>query len=100
MSARRWRAGWSPGEGAPRRVNSITAEHPARECSCIDLDPADTPAAAAATLATALTAGDGETLVAVRAGRRLVARLRPLASDAPGGATPTRLVAADPGALD
>ncbi len=71
-------------------ARTIALEHPELRCACIDLDPADEPAAARL-LARELRAPDEEDAVVFRQGERLVARVgrcsptpaddRPLAFD-------------------
>jgi acyl transferase domain-containing protein/acyl carrier protein len=53
---------------------TIAAEHPELACTRIDLDPTPGPDEAAS-LVQELVAGDGEDQIALRGGRRLVARL-------------------------
>jgi acyl transferase domain-containing protein len=78
---------------------SITAEHPELTCIGVDLDP-DDGTDTAAILPSALGADDGETVVALRGGHRLVGRLTVLPSNHASGSAPTRLVASEPGVLD
>jgi acyl transferase domain-containing protein/NADPH:quinone reductase-like Zn-dependent oxidoreductase/short-subunit dehydrogenase/acyl carrier protein len=79
-------------------AQAIATEHPEWRCTSIDLDPAsgDGPAAH---LLDEIMAGDGEDQVALRAGRRLVARL--IAREAPEiSETAVRLTIASRGAID
>ena len=56
---------------ADKLGRTVAAEHPELRCTCVDLDPASPPDA----LLAELTAADDEDQVALRSGRRFVARL-------------------------
>ncbi len=68
---------------------SLALEHPELWGGLIDLDPEGDAAELAASLAVELTAGDGESQIALRRGRRRLARLAPDA--VPSRARPTRI---------
>ncbi len=82
-------------------ARTIALEHPELRTRCLDLDPADGPAAADL-VAAELLAGDTESEVAYRHGVRHVARLTRLAAERREAASEDalRVVTATPGVLD